>query len=234
MCRFQIVTVLVLGTFTSYTIDGASSSHPCIYHSFHVGLRLIKVRAEAMHEACLVTEGSMASLLNIEVDKVKQLCMEANETLGTHVCIGIHMFPKAMVISGTTKGVKFVKDKAETQGAVVKSVAVAGAFHSPLMNSAVPKLQRFLDSVDMVLPRIPVYSNVTSRPYSTVEEIKECLADQVTKPVLWEASIRNMLADRRGEIPSATFVEVGSGKQLKAMLKRIDLDSFKTCRSVTV
>lgn len=205
-------------------------------YTTHVGLQLIKVRAEAMHEACLATEGSMASLLNIEVDNVKQLCLEANETLpsGTHVSVAIHMFPKAMVISGTTRGVQFVKDKSEMQGAVVKSVPVAGAFHSPLMKSAVPKLQTFLDSIDMVLPRIPVYSNVTSRPYSTVEEIKKCLADQVTKPVLWEASIRNMLADRHGEIPSVTFVEVGPGKQLKAMLKRIDRDSYSTCHSVTV
>lgn len=178
----------------------------------------------------------MAALLNIEVGKVEELCLEANETLvsGTHVCIANYIFPQAVVISGTVEGVQFVKDRAEKQGATVKTVAVSGAFHSRLMESASPKLQKYLDSIDMVLPRIPVYSNVTSRPYSSVDEIKKCLPDQVTKPVLWEATIRNMLADRQGDIPPANFVEVGPGKQLKAMLKRIDYDAFKACRVVIV
>ena len=193
-----------------------------------VGLRLIKLRAESMHTACQETSGSMLSLANIDKEVVQRLCDEANaHSPSPHVCIANHIFPRGMVISGATEGVRFVEVRAREAGAVVRQLAVSGAFHSQLMKSAVPKLRQLLQTMDISLPRVPVYSNVTGRPYSSIEEIRVLLADQVTQPVLWETSTRNILEHR-----PLTFVEVGPGKQLKAMLKRIDKDSFKSCLSV--
>lgn len=178
----------------------------------------------------------MVSLLNVKEQTVEDLCLQANTTDSPdiHVCVANYMFPRGVVISGSTRGVKSVRSKAKDLGAVTRPVAVSGAFHSQLMSSAVPKLLAYLDSVDIRLPRIPVYSNMTGRPYSSVQEIKHCLSEQITKPVLWEASIRNMLADGQGRSPLPVFVEVGPGKQLKNMLKWINLPSYNSVISATV
>lgn len=198
--------------------------------SLEQGLQLIKLRAESMDQACRERSGSMLSLTNIEEAVVQRLCDEANTHLAPspHICIANHMFPQGMVVSGATTGVQYVERRAGEKGAVIRPVAVSGAFHSKLMSSAVPKLSHLLLSMDISLPRIPVYSNVTGRPYSSVEEVRTLLADQVTHPVLWENSIRNVLA-QEGPL---TFAEVGPGKQLKAMLKRIHRESFKSCLSI--
>ncbi len=184
-----------------------------------------------MQAACEETSGSMLSLVGLEVEAVQSLCDQANVAITPppKVCIANYMFPRGLVVSGGSEGVRCVEEGAVSEGGVAKQVAVSGAFHSSLMTSAVPKLTHLLETMDITMPRLPVISNVTGRPYSSVEEIRRLLADQVTQPVLWEASLRGILED--GPL---TFVEVGPGKQLKAILKRINRDSFKSCISVTV
>lgn len=182
-----------------------------------------------MHTACQEQPGAMLSLVGLEEAVVNGLCEEVNATLppSSQVYIANYMFPQGVVISGSCEGVRRVETPAAEMGAVVKRVIVSGAFHSPLMNSAVPKLKRLLQTMDISLPRIPVYSNVIGRPFSSVEEIKHLLADQVTQPVLWEACMRNIVQEK-----DVKFVEVGPGKQLKAMLRHIDKNLFKSCLSI--
>lgn len=195
------------------------------------GLQLIKTRADCMQAACEEMSGSMLSVVGLETEVVQSLCDQANAatTPPPKVCIANYMFPRGLVVSGGSDGVRCVEEGAVREGGVVKQVAVSGAFHSSLMSSAVPKLTHLLETMDVTMPRLSVISNVTGRPYSSVEEIRQLLADQVTQPVLWEASLRGILDN--GPL---TFVEVGPNKQLKTILKRINRDAFKSCISVTV
>ncbi len=189
----------------------------------------MSVRAEAMQAACEEAPSVMSSITNLNTDIVQAQCDIVNATMtpSPQVCIANHMFPRGLVVSGGCDGVRSVEQWAVTQGGVVKHVPVSGAFHSTFMNSAVPKLTALLKTLDISLPKFPVISNVTARPYSSVEEIRRLLGEQVTRPVLWEDSVRGVLQR------PLTFVEVGPGKQLKAMLGRIDKNAFKTCISVT-
>ena len=216
-----------------HKVDALSESHPMILIDSCSGLHLIKLRAEAMQDACQESEGSMSTIIGVqEASSLESLCKQAEEKgLGT-VCIANYIFPKGFVVSGHRQAVDYVRQEAESSlGASVRDVAVSGAFHSPLMASAVPKLRATLDQVEISQPNIRVYSNVTGLPTTSTAEIRTQLAEQVTKPVLWETSIRNMIRDSCGK---SVFVELGPGKQLKAMLKRINRDSFKTCLNVEV
>ncbi len=195
----------------------------------HTGLQLIKVRAESMHLACLDTPGTMATVRGVEREELEGLCQGAKAGGLGEVCVANHIFPKGFVLSGTTPAVNFVKDELQKAGFSAKDVAVSGAFHSALMSSAVPKIGSALESVSLSPPTIPVYSNVTGLSYRSPEQIRTHLAAQVTQPVLWEQTIRNMIASSPHGI---TFVELGPGHQLKAMLKRIDKDAFQRCISI--
>ena len=186
-----------------------------------------------MQEACQQPEGTMSSVIGIqETSSLESLCKEAKELGLGEVCIANYIFPRGFVVSGYKRAVDYVKQKAQSMfDASVKDVAVSGAFHSPLMSSAVPKLRTALDQIEISQPNIPVYSNVTGLPCRSTAEIKTQLAEQVVKPVLWEACIRNMIRDSCG---MPVFVELGPGKQLKAMLKRIDREAFKRCLNFEV
>lgn len=167
-----------------------------------------------------------------DASSLEPLCKQAEEKGLGKVCIANYIFPKGFVVSGHRQAVEYVSQEAESSlGATARAVAVSGAFHSPLMESAVPKLRAALDEAEISKPNIPVYSNVTGLPCTSAAEIRTQLAEQVTKPVLWEMSIRNMIKDSCSE---SVFIELGPGKQLKAMLKRISRDSFKTCLNVQV
>lgn len=184
-----------------------------------------------MHTACLETPGTMATVRGAEVEELTDLCLRAKAAGLGEVGVANHIFPKGHVVSGETPAVQFVKDEVQRAGFSVKDIAVSGAFHSALMSSAVPKIASALASVHLSPPTIPVYSNVTGLAYRTTEDIRTQLAAQVTQPVLWEQSVRNIVTSG---LPELTFVELGPGRQLKAMLKRIDKDAFKRCISVEV
>lgn len=206
----------------------------CISHIYsYSGLHLVKLRAEAMQEACQQPKGTMSSITGVqETHSLESLCQEAKELGHGEVCIANYIFPRGFVVSGCKRAVDYVKQKAQsTLDCSVKDVAVSGGFHSPLMASAVPKLRTALDQIEISEPNVPVYSNVTGLPYRSTAEIKTQLAEQIIKPVLWEACIRNMIRDSCGE---PVFVELGPGKQLKAMLKRIDREAFKRCLNLEV
>ena len=195
---------------------------------FWLGLRLIHARATAMQEACEQREGTMLTVLGLQEVVLQHMCNNARTTTGGEVCIANYIFPKGYVISGDARTVEAVGMRARESGAMSKEVSVSGAFHSPLMQPAVEKIRSVLDTLHINFPRIPVYSNVTGKPYTSVDEIQECLAQQVTRPVLWESTIHNMASDYF----KARFCEVGPGKQLKAMLRRINREAYKQFLSI--
>ena len=128
--------------------------------------------------------------------------------------------PGQIVISGSADGVKKGMEICKSKGAkLVKELVVSGAFHSPLMDSAKEKLKKALDDANIYDARIPVYVNVTAKPVLTKEEIKKYLFEQVTSPVRWEETINNMINDGIEE-----FYEVGPGKVLQGLVKRINPD----------
>ena len=196
-----------------------------------------------MHEACKEQPSGMLTLVGLEEQRVNDLCHECRDRLprGAEICIANYLFPKGYVVSGTEEAIKLMRELVSSLKDVrctVKEVQVSGAFHSSLMTSAVAKLWKGLEIADISVPRMPVYSNVTGLPYSGVEEIRQRLAEQVVKPVLWEATIRNMVERGREkgeerereeweEEREVYFVEVGPGRQLRSMLKRIDNEAFK-------
>lgn len=181
-----------------------------------------------MQEACLQSAGTMLTVMGVTEAELDQMCWDVQTECGEDVCIANFIFPRGYVISGGVYAVEKVGTKAREAGANVKKVAVSGAFHSPLMQPAVARLQSVLEKIQINIPRIPVYSNVTGRPFSSESEIKDSLALQVTRPVWWEMVIRNMTQDHS----NIQFCEVGPGKQLKAMLRRIDKDAYKQCLNI--
>lgn len=181
-----------------------------------------------MQAACQLRAGTMLTVIGLVEMELQQMCCEVEASGSGEVCIANYLFPKGYVISGCVHSVESVGSRAQSAGASVKKVSVSGAFHSPLMQPAVAKLQSVLQNIHIELPKIPVYSNVTGRPYTSVGEIRDCLALQVTRPVLWETLVRNMITD----YPSIRFHEVGPGKQLKAMLRRIDREAYKQCINI--
>jgi [acyl-carrier-protein] S-malonyltransferase len=102
---------------------------------------------------------------------------------------------------------------------MVKELPVSGAFHSPLMESAKSGLQAALETTDIRDASIPVYANVTAKPVQRADEIRQLLNEQLTSPVRWEETVRNMAADG-----ASTFVELGPGKVLQGLVKRIRSD----------
>ena len=172
----------------------------------------------------------MLTVIGLQEDHLEQLCSDARKDSSEEVCIANFIFPQGFVISGTIKAVECVRVRAHDAGATTKSVAVSGAFHSPLMKPAVQDICSVLDELDIALPKIPVYSSLTGRPYTSTDEIRQSLAQQVTRPVLWEKVVQEMIKD----IAGVQFVELGPGKQLKAMLRRIDRNAYKQCLTVMV
>ena len=183
-----------------------------------------------MQNACQQHAGTMLTVIGLPEAELERMCREVQTEEGEAVCIANFIFPQGYVISGCVRSVEAVGIRAQGAGASTKPVSVSGAFHSPLMEPATAKLRSVLETLQINVPRIPVYSNVTGRPYSSVSEIRDGLALQVTSPVRWETALRNMIADN----PDIRFYEIGPGKQLKAMLRRIDKDAYKQCINIEV
>ena len=183
---------------------------------FETGLRLVQERGSAMQNAANETAGGMVSILGLEREQVEKLCNEArgNEVLQ----LANFLCPGNLVVSGTREACRRVAEMAPAAGAMKAiPLAVAGAFHTPLMASAVDRLRTALGDAPMQRPRIPVVSNVDARPHDNPEEIRELLVKQVIEPVRWEDSMRWLLAQNFDQ-----FYEVGPGRVLRGLMKRTD------------
>lgn len=183
---------------------------------FEPGLHLVQQRGAAMQAAADATPSGMVSILGLERAQVDALCEQASQ--GGVLQVANLLCPGNIVVSGTIDACRRVAELATEAGAMrAVSLAVAGAFHTPIMQSAVGRLTDALAGVAMRAPRIPVVSNVDALPHSDPEEIRRLLVEQLVRPVRWEDSQRYLLGQGFD-----TFYEVGPGRVLRGLLKRID------------
>jgi [acyl-carrier-protein] S-malonyltransferase len=182
--------------------------------TFEEGLRLVRLRGELMQRAGELNKGTMAAVVGLEFEAIDKICAEASSA-GIVQAANFNS-PGQVVISGSVEGVRMAMDVAKQRGAkLVKELVVSGAFHSPLMESAKEGLKNALEKTELRDARIPVYANVTGEPVLRAAGIKDLLYRQVTSPVLWEQSVKNMMRDG-----AETFYEVGPGKVLQGLVKR--------------
>lgn len=182
--------------------------------SFEDGLRLVSARAMAMQKACEAQPSTMAAIIGLPDETVEQICSEVTEGI---VVGANYNNPGQLVISGTIEGVDAACEKLTAAGAKMAiRLKVGGAFHSPLMESARAELAEAIAATPFMTPSCPVYQNVDALPHINPEEIKQNLIAQLTAAVRWSYAVNNMIADGAGE-----FTEVGPGKALQGMIKKI-------------
>ncbi|MBU0691366.1 ACP S-malonyltransferase [bacterium] len=182
--------------------------------SFEDGLRLVKVRAEAMQHAGEVNPGTMAAVIGLDETGVLNLCQSVSE-MGIAVPANFNS-PGQVVVSGDVSAIEAVIAGAKTAGArMAKQLVVSGAFHSPLMQPAADALTEALASVEIKEPAFPVMSNVTASAHGKPPEIKELLAKQLLSPVRWTGCMNSLAS-----LSAPLWYEVGSGNVLSGLLKR--------------
>src|SRR5256885_8160105 len=204
---FGAAAGLSLGEFTALSAAGAMS--------FENGLRLVRARGRFMQEACDATRGGMAAIIGLDEAPTREVCREAGVVLANLNC------PGQLVVSGESEKIIKACDLAKAKGARrALPLAVAGAYHSPLMATAQPKLRAALDQVTLRAPSILVISNVTAAPHQDIGSIRSRLVEQVTSSVRWEESMRFLLGQGFNR-----FIELGPGSALSGFMKRINKDA---------
>jgi [acyl-carrier-protein] S-malonyltransferase len=199
---------LSLGEYTALVFAGAMT--------FADGLRLVQKRGDAMQAAADATPSGMVSVLGLEQSKVEELC---NQARGKGLIeIANLLCPGNIVVSGAATACDEVERLAPGMGAMKTiRLAVAGAFHTTLMKPADEVLAGALAAVDIRSPRVPVWSNVDAQPHTDPVEIRGLLVKQVLQPVLWEKTMRNLLAAGVDK-----FYEIGPARVLAGLLKRVE------------
>ena len=188
--------------------------------SFEDALKLVYKRAMAMQKACESKPGTMAAILNLEDKEVETICTEISNN-GNTVVAANYNCPGQLVISGSVEGINIACEKMKAAGAKRALVLpVGGAFHSPLMEPAKIELETAINSTTFNEPVCPVYQNATASSVSNAREIKANLIAQLTAPVKWTQSIMQMVADGASQ-----FIEVGPGKVLQGLVKKISNNS---------
>jgi len=184
--------------------------------SFEDGLKLVSIRANAMQKACENNPGTMAAVLGLEDNIVEKICQEINSV----VVAANYNCPGQLVISGELNAIESACEKLKESGARRALVLpVGGAFHSPLMEEAKKELEDAINKTVFSDPICPIYQNVSGLPYSSEIEIKENLISQLTSPVKWTQSIKQMVKDGAQE-----FIEVGPGRVLQGLVRKINSD----------
>ncbi len=206
--QFAMTAGHSLGEYSALVAAGALT--------FEDGLKLVRLRGELMQQAGVEHPGTMAAIIGLDSKIVNELCIEAS-AVGIVQTANFNS-PGQIVVSGSFAGVQKTMELAKTHGAkIVKELLVSGAFHSPLMESVRAGLKAALDKTKFFNAEVPIYANVTARPMRFADEIRNLLIQQLVSPVRWEESVVNMVADG-----AATFAEIGPGKVLQGLVKRID------------
>lgn len=218
--------ILLLNELGEFSID-ASAGHSLGEYTALVANKtltpmdafaLVRKRGEAMLDAGIKYPGTMAAVIGMQGENLIKICEEAS-SVGVVQCANFNS-PGQIVISGSIEGVKKAMELAKENGAkLVKELVVSGAFHSPLMEPAIEELRESLENTNFVGSSCPVYANVTAEPTTDSGEIKKLLLKQLTAPVKWEETMNNMIRDGITE-----FVEIGPGKVLQGLAKRISRD----------
>jgi [acyl-carrier-protein] S-malonyltransferase len=198
------VAGLSLGEFTAFAAAEAMD--------FEAGLKVVRERGRFMQEACETTRGGMAAIIGLDEQATREVCAEAGVALANLNC------PGQLVISGATDYIARACELAKARGAKrALPLTVAGAYHSPLMAAAQPKLAAELDRIPLKPTKMPVISNVTARPHDGAASTRALLVEQVTAPVRWEDSMRYLIGEGFD-----CFIELGPGTVLSGFMKRID------------
>lgn len=195
-----------LGEFSALVAAGALN--------FEDGLRLVSARAQAMQKACEINPSTMAAIIALPDEKVEEVCAGIE---GVVVCANYNC-PGQLVISGEVAAIDAACEALKAAGAKrALKLKVGGAFHSPCMEPARAELAAAIEATEFHTPVCPVFQNVDALPHTDPAEIKANLVAQLTAPVRWTQSVRNMIADGATE-----FVELGPGKVLQGLVAKID------------
>lgn len=202
-----------LGEFSSLVAAGVLN--------FEDGLRLVSIRAKAMQKSCEKTNGTMAAVLGLDNSIIEEVCSNIDGT----VVAANYNCPGQVVISGEINAVKNACKKLSEAGARRALILpVGGAFHSVLMKDAKEELSNAINETSFNLPLCPIYQNVNGQPETLVDNIKNNLISQLTSPVKWTQSINKMIQDG-----CLNFVEIGPGKVLQGLVKKINKDANISC-----
>jgi len=195
---------------------------------FPDAVRLVRERGRLMQEAGKAKPGGMAAIIGLDAESLEEVCLETGSQMANFNCSG------QIVISGSRESLARSMDLAKARGARrVVPLPVSGAFHSLLMQPAVEGMTRAISQVSFHMPEIPIVANVTAKPLTTADGVKEELINQLCQCVQWQPSVEYMVEDG-----VSTFIEIGPGQVLSGLIKRIsndvqvlnisDLDSIKS------
>jgi [acyl-carrier-protein] S-malonyltransferase len=195
-----------LGEFSALVAAGALT--------FEDGLKLVSKRALAMQKACEVEPSTMAAIVGLDDEVVEEVCKSIDEV----VVAANYNCPGQLVISGSVPGIDKACELLTEKGAKrALKLPVGGAFHSPLMEPAREELAAAIEATGIQKPVCPVYQNVSARPVTNPSEIKQNLIAQLTAPVKWTQTVKNMIAGG-----ATSFTEIGPGKVLQGLVKKVD------------
>jgi [acyl-carrier-protein] S-malonyltransferase len=202
-----------LGEFSALVASGVLN--------YEDGLKLISIRAKAMQKSCEKTNGTMAAILALENSIIEEIC----SSIKGIVVAANYNCPGQVVISGEINAVKSACKKLSEAGARRALILpVGGAFHSELMNDAKDELSNAIKETTFNSPICPIYQNVNGQPEILVDNIKSNLISQLTSPVRWTQSINKMIEDG-----CENFIEIGPGKVLQGLVKKINRDTNVSC-----
>jgi len=184
---------------------------------FESALRLVALRGSLMYSAGEELPGTMFAVINLDDDKVVEVCNKLNQNDEGAVVVAANFnSPGQVVVSGSADYLRRNVDAFKQAGAkIVKELVVSGAFHSPLMKPAQNELEKAINSIEFNDAKVPVYSNVYAKPQTKATEIKQALINQLTAPVLWTQSLKEMQKDG-----FTRFIELGPGQVLQGLVKR--------------
>jgi len=173
---------------------------------------LARERGRLMHEAGLRQPGGMVAIIGLDEVSLAEVCSETDTRMANINC------PGQLVISGARENLAQAVDLAKSRGAYrTIPLKVSGAFHTPLMQSAVDGMSEVLASLSFQQPQVPIIANTTAQPMTTIEEVKAELLRQLCNGIQWQRSIEYMISNG-----ASTFIEIGPGKVLSGLIKRID------------
>ena len=182
--------------------------------SYEDGLKLVSKRAQAMQKACETEPSTMAAIIGASDDVVENICKDIDYI----VVPANYNSSGQIVISGSIKGVNVALERLKEKGVkLAVKLSVGGAFHSPLMEPARVELEQAINATKFNEPVCAIYQNVNASRTKNPEQIKQNLIAQLTAPVLWAQTVKNMINDG-----ASSFIEVGPGKVLQGLVKKVD------------
>ena len=204
--------------------------------SFEDGLKVVKVRAESMAAAAKVGDHGMLTVVGLKDEQLEEIVQNVKSEGKKDEVLEIanYLFPQGRVVSGDKSALARVEKKAQDEGALkVAYLAVSGAFHTSRMDSAAENLKNVLETIEISKPEIPIFMNVLGTRLALSEMNKESIVRMLTKqlvsPVLWEATLKNLVSEGKTKL-----YELGPNSQIKSMTKRVSLDVWKEFTNIDV